>query len=151
MSNYIAYDSDDAISDFPAVVTTSDLVSLTNDGTNSGEVNTTVLNRSIADMQEFLNGYLARITSVPLTSVPTLIKRLHARLVVDDLRLRRHKTRDMEQEALYKDLVKQLEDIASGKIVIETTPAITRTAATVSCDSRERIMTGDELDYLMQG
>ncbi len=151
MSYYITYSATDSLNDFIDVASKNDLIQLT-DGSVSGEVNTTILDRSISAIQELIDAHLATITSVPLASAPKLIKRLHAQLVLDDLRLRRHKTRSMDQDTLYKRLIQQLTDMASGKIVIDTTPAITADDATVAvAEARTRMFTNSKLDDLMRG
>ncbi len=116
-SPYISFSA----GDFAGILTDQDLIYLTNDGSNSGEVNTVVLTSAIEAVQEVIDGKLRRVTTVPLTTAPLMIKRLEAALVADHLRLRRHKVRDMDQKALYDSLMKQLEEIASKKILLEST------------------------------
>lgn len=83
-------------------------------------------NEIIADADEEINGYLRKRYTLPLTSVPIIIKRLSKEISIRNIKRRRHRDDLSEsEEAAYKAVVRTLENIQKSIIDIgieETDP-----------------------------
>ncbi len=97
-----------------------ELIQLTDDA-GTGVVNQDIVSRAISAAQDTIDGYLRGRYTVPLVSVPGLIKNIAADLTAYKLFKRRNQLVVNEaKELMYKKAVAQLKDIQAGVILLET-------------------------------
>lgn len=92
----------------------TELVELT-DRSNTGNIDTTVLNRSLSDADVLIDGYLQGRYTLPLVTVPKVLS-LYAG---DIARYLLYDNQAPEQvEKRYDDAIKFLQQVAQGKITL---------------------------------
>jgi phage gp36-like protein len=88
-----------------------ELVELTNRG-GGGAADSVVIERALADADDTINGYLSSRYTLPLATVPLLLKRMAG----DIARYLLYEDRVTDQvERRYSDAIAWLKDVASGK------------------------------------
>lgn len=94
----------------------SNLVHLTDD-TSASQIDPEKVDEAIADADAIIDSHLSERYSVPLVSVPKLIKRLSADLAIYNLYSRKYDTEMPDaMRNRYKDAIAMLEKIASGRM-----------------------------------
>ncbi|HSA07668.1 MAG TPA: DUF1320 domain-containing protein [Candidatus Gastranaerophilales bacterium] len=106
------------ISDLQNRVSPDTLIQLTDD-TGSGEIDSPKINSAISWADEIIDGYIRGRYTLPLAQTPGLIKNLSTELAVYWLYSRRMTTEIPESiTAIYKDSLKILSDIQTGRVSI---------------------------------
>lgn len=115
------------------------LVALTDRGdVATGAIDTSVVDRALADTDAMIDGYLAGRYALPLAAVPTILTDLAQQIAIWKLHVA---AADPKIEADYKDAMRALRDIAAGTITLSVagvTPA-------GSGSSGARVAAGDPL------
>lgn len=106
--------------DIEEQLSTSELVQLTDDA-GSGSVDTTVVDRAIADADDEINSYLQERYTVPLSPVPGLVRKLSVDLAVYNLHSRRG-IDDAVRTQRYENVVKLLRSLAKGEASLGVEP-----------------------------
>ena len=99
-----------------------ELVGLTQDDADNPFVDEAKVTRAIADADGVINGYCAKGYTVPLSSVPDLIRGLSVDIAIYNLYSRRGAAPDLRTDR-YKAAVKTLENISKGTVTLGVTPA----------------------------
>ena len=118
----------------------TELIQLT-DTTGSGAIDATAVARAIADAEGEINTYLAKVVSLPLSPVPTIV----TAAACDMARYRLY--RDQLTEPVtqrYKDAIRLLGVIARGEIRLDA-EAVTANSAAPRHSAPERVFTADTL------
>jgi phage gp36-like protein len=111
----------------------------------TGEIDAAVVARAIADAEAEVNGYLASRYTLPLATVPEILKRLTCDLarylLYDDVAPDQIRDR-------YKDAVALLKGIADGKVSLglTTAPAVQGETDTLTARTADRVFSKDTLD-----
>ncbi len=113
------------------------------DDDDTGVINTDILNDMIAAAEDEVNGYISKRYPVPLEMVPNIIKRLTKDIAVYNTASRKEL---LEEEGTlrtrYRDAVRMLRDIGSGKVDIGVGSEYEEMKVT----AREKKYTEDYLD-----
>lgn len=104
-------------SDIEAQISSDDLIALTDDA-GSGTVDTTVLDRAIADADAEIDAYLYQRYSTPLDPVPAIVRKLSTDCAIYHLHSRRSVGMPDIRKERYDAALRVLRDIASGMISI---------------------------------
>lgn len=100
----------------------AELIQLT-DRVRSGSVDTTAVARAIADASAEVDGYLAGRYTLPFATIPPVLIRLTCDIAVYNLfAARRNGGMVDDVRNRYRDAVRLLENIASGKVTFGVTP-----------------------------
>ena len=94
------------------------LINLTNDTFPATEVNYTVLNQLIEISEDMIDASLRNKYSLPLKSVPELIKQISADIVVYRLYARRPQDVPKNYQKNFDDAISILKDLQSGTKVL---------------------------------
>lgn len=125
----------------PSLVSALDLARLTNDDSEAVTTNTDVLDQMIEDAESEVDTYVGHRFSLPLPSVPVVVKRLSARIA----RYRIYTSRGGQPEQWvtddYAGAIKALEAIRDGKLSLGLTAAAEDPGAAGSAASAVRIDT----------
>ncbi|MCX5785670.1 MAG: DUF1320 domain-containing protein [Elusimicrobia bacterium] len=109
-----------AAEDLTERLSNDELIQLTDDA-NTGVANQDIIAKAISAAQDTINGYLRGRYTVPLVSVPGIIKNLALDLTAYKLFKRRNQQFDIgARELMYKQAISQLKDIQVGIIQLET-------------------------------
>ncbi|MBI9092298.1 MAG: DUF1320 domain-containing protein [Desulfobacterium sp.] len=100
------------LDDIKAMVDEDELISLTDDF-DTGSVVTVKVDSAIKDADALIDSYLVRQYSVPMDSVPDMVKKLSVDIAVYNIYSRRGRTSDTVEKR-YNDAVKFLKDVARG-------------------------------------
>jgi phage gp36-like protein len=107
-------------SDIEGEIQNADLIMLTDD-TNTGLVNSTVLNAVIQNASDFIDSHLAGIYTVPFSNpIPTAVKSWC--VTVSCYRLYRRRLNPMEKNnyaEAYREVCSQLNDIRKGETGVD--------------------------------
>lgn len=115
------------------------LVALTDRGdVATGAVDTSVVDRALADTDAVIDGYLGGRYALPLTAVPTILADLAQSIAIWKLHVA---AADPKIEADYKDALRALRDIAAGTITL----SVAGVAPAGSGGSGARVAAGDPL------
>jgi len=122
------------------------LIELTDDA-GSGTIDTTVTTRAITDADEEIDGYVGSRTTVPLSPVPGIIRKLSVDVALYNLYARRHDSIPEIRKERYDNAVKFLVKVAEGKISLgqydpDPAASVGDVAYTSAVDS---VMTSDKL------
>lgn len=134
-------------SDLLKMIEEAVLVSLTDDS-GAGAVDEDVIDRAISDADGEINGYVGSRHTVPLSTVPDIIRKCSVDIAVKNLYQRRSNVPEDRADA-YKQAVKFLEKVAEGKISLGTDDpdgSPPDDGARTHDDNPERIFTRDDLD-----
>ena len=100
----------------------AELVQLT-DRARTGQVDVTTVARAIADASAEIEGYLATRYSLPFASNPSVLVRLCCDIAIYNLFAARRSGGMIEDvRTRYRDAVKLLENISSGKVTLGVQP-----------------------------
>ena len=111
-----------SLSDILSTLSESEIARLTDDAQGK-TVNQDIVNEAITKGDEFLNGYLRSRYSLPLSTVPALVKDISVELAIYNLFLRRYRTKMPESaDSQYKATIKTLEQIQKGFINLGIEP-----------------------------
>lgn len=103
-----------------------ELLQLT-DRANTGSIDDTVITRALADADAEINGYLATRYTLPLSPLPAALEKL----ACDIARYRLYEDRVTETVAQrYKDAIRFLQEVASGKVTLGIDAANAQPVAT---------------------
>ena len=91
-----------------------DLIQLTDDG-NAGIVDQGAVDKALADADGEIDGYVGSRHTVPLNPVPPIINKNSVDIAIYNLYSRRQGPPD-HRETRYKNAIKFLELVASGKV-----------------------------------
>ena len=121
------------------------LVDLTDRATpTTGEIDTDVTGRAIADTKSMIDGYLAGRYKLPLAETPALLIDLAAQIAIYKL----HRYSPDEKIAQdYKDAISTLGKIASGtvRLDVEGVEPVASGSSGVQTNDRDRPFTNDNL------
>lgn len=138
------------LTDITGAIPADDLIELTDDA-STGAVNQAVIDLAIADAGELLDGYLRGRYSLPLVPAPGLLKTLAVDVAVWRIYSRRVRLALPEAiDARYKNAIKLLEQIQSGKINLGIGAIVTPQPASSGpqFSAPDRVFTRDTLsDY----
>ncbi|MDH5524446.1 MAG: DUF1320 domain-containing protein [Desulfobulbaceae bacterium] len=102
--------------DIEEQVPAEELVQLTDDN-DLGEVDTTVVDRAIADADAEIDGYCGTQYSIPFDTVPAIIRKLSVDIAVYNLYARRRGAPDDRKER-YTAAGRLLKDISRGMVTL---------------------------------
>lgn len=100
------------IDDIKLKLPESDIIDLTDDA-NTGAINTSIVNSAIADAESLINMYIRSHATLPLTVVPTMIKKIAVELSKFYLYERRGDVPENVKES-YDEQKSLLKDIQKG-------------------------------------
>lgn len=106
----------------PGLLTEAHLVQLTQDDSSLDAVDADVLDAAITEAEADVDGYLGARHSLPLATVPQLVKSLTARIVRYKLHTRRPGAMNEVLEKDYAAVIKLLRDISSGAVTLGSQP-----------------------------
>lgn len=95
------------------------------DSSEDAERQTAYVGRAIDDADAEIDGYLGQRFSVPLATVPNLIRKISVDLAIFNLYARRDKALPDSRKAAYENSVKLLENTAKGLLSIGVSPLST--------------------------
>lgn len=123
------------------------LIELTDDA-GAGVVDTTATTRAIADADEEIDGYVGSRTSVPLSPVPGIIRKLSVDIALYNLFSRRHDSIPEIRKERYNNAVKFLTKFAEGTITLgQSDPDPPATGGDVDyTQAVDAVMTSTKLD-----
>ncbi len=102
-------------------ISQAELIQLTDD-TLLGQIDESRVARAIADAGAEIDGYLAKVFSVPVSPVPDLVRNLTVAIAIYNLYSRRSEVPDNRLER-YRAAVRTLENISRGLLTLGTVPA----------------------------
>jgi len=121
------------------------LIQLTDDE-GTGAVDQDVLNRAIADADATIDAYCQGRYSIPLSSVPGMIRQISVDIAIYNLYSRRGDVIPDIRRDRYNNAIRFLEKVAEGKIQLgASSPAPESTGNSVEIEQNERIFTRDKL------
>lgn len=137
--------------------TTNDLLKLVSEDVliqlsdleDSGAIDAAVIAEAIETSDAQIDGYIAnRVSDVPLVNVPVLISKISAKMTIHELYSNRMMTIAPDNiDAWYKECLRQLEAIRSGKMVLDFgSEAQSKSEYRVNKDSDSQIFAKAELD-----
>ena len=132
--------------DLSGQISNAQLIQLTDDA-KTGLVDTTKIDKAIAEAEAEVNGYVATKRSVPLASpIPDLVKQLCVDIAIYRLFHRRQRVPDDVRKS-YEDAVAKLKDISKGLLTlgIDPPPAESSKAASGEVFGPERMFDRDKL------
>jgi len=109
------------VADLQAQLRANELTQLADDDAD-GTADQAVLDRAIADAQAEIDGYLGTRYTVPLATVPTLIRRLAVDLAIWNLYCRRDLMTDA-RKLQYESARKILKGLAEGTVTLGLPPS----------------------------
>ena len=122
------------------------LIQLTDDE-GSGSINQGRIDEAISQADSEIDSYVGTRYSVPLSPVPTLIKKLSVDFAIYNLYSRKEEGIPETRETRYKNGIRLLEGIAKGNVTLGTAedPPASEGTDQVSISSEDRIFTRDTL------
>lgn len=121
------------------------LIELTDDG-GSGEIDSSVVTRAIADADAEIDGYCGTRYSLPFSPVPGMIRKISVDLAIYHLYSRRDDSIPEMRQKRYDNAVRLLRDVSKGTITLGAdAPAQTNTGHTADIDYNDRIFTRDKM------
>jgi phage gp36-like protein len=103
--------------DILLILDSDTLVQLTDDA-NTGSVDTDVVNRAIADVDEEIDAYLSVRYSLPLSATPGLVRRLSAQMAVYQLYARKGEVPQAHKDRAAA-AVQLLDRLAKGQVKLD--------------------------------
>lgn len=95
------------------------LIQLTDDA-DAGSVDETVVTRAIADADAEIDSYCGAHYEVPFSVVPTMVRKLSVDISIYNLYARRKRAPE-DRENRYKDAIRFLRDVSTGKVSLGST------------------------------
>jgi phage gp36-like protein len=134
------------LDDIQAQISEAELIQLTDD-VGGGVIDNDVIDRAISDADEEIDGYIGSRMTVPLTTVPGIVRKASIDIAIFNLYSRRQDSAPDMRKERYKTTVRLLEKIAEGKITLgqadpEGNPP---EKAGISYDALDQVMTDDKL------
>lgn len=123
------------------------IIQLTDDE-GVGVVNEARVTEAIAQADAEIDSYCGVKYTVPFTTVPDIVKKISVDLAIYNLYSRKVEEIPATRSDRYKNAIRQLEGISSGKISIGEDPAPTgssESGAEVNVGSEDRIFTREKL------
>lgn len=105
------------IDDIKRMLPEQDIIMLTNDA-STGTVDMDVVTDAITYADQLIDGYLRGRYTLPLSTVPTFLRKLSIDLVIFYLYGRRPEIQNDNVEKKYTNTLKILEQIQAGKIAL---------------------------------
>lgn len=119
----------------------ADLIGLTDDA-GIGEIDDGVVTRAIADADAMIDAYCQDQYEIPLSPVPAMVRRISVDLAIYNLLCRRDRGVSEVRANRQKEVVRFLEKVAAGGILLgATTPAPENTGNSVEVSANDRIFT----------
>jgi len=103
------------LADIQKILPEDSLIQLTDDE-NAGAVNALRVSEAIAQADAEIDAYLGGKYTVPMTTVPDIVKKCSVDMAIYHLYSRRAEEIPRTRDDRYKRAIKVLEDIVSGKI-----------------------------------
>lgn len=130
--------------DLEALIPEDALLLLT-DEAGTGQIDSAVVETALANAGEVIDSYLAGRYSLPLVSVPPMLKLVSVRLAGHELHVRRNEL-PQTWEKLYGDAIRFLEQVASGKITLGAADPEPPTSTSLGVAAPAAIFIGNELE-----
>ncbi len=102
-------------------ISEEELIQLTDDDL-TGVVDLSKVTRAIEDADAEINGYLAKVHTVPIPSVPDLVRNMSVTIAIYNLYSRRDEIPE-SRDKRYKATIKLLENISKGVVTLGEVPA----------------------------
>lgn len=133
------------IDDFTGRITETELIALT-DEAGAGEVDTTAVSKAIADADEEIDGYLGTRLPLPLSTVPSILKKYSVDIAIYNLyTLRQDSIPDIRRDR-YKNAIAFLAKVAEGKISLGASdPAGAPPSTGIAYTANDQVMTAEKL------
>jgi len=132
------------LTDYQNVLSTAELIQIT-DINKSGNVNVSVLNEAIAQTDSVINSVLSAIYTLPLMTIPALIRTLSINMTICFLYRQRTDEPVPNKENFCISAEKTLGDIASGKLILNEINASKQSRVYSQLDETNIITTMDSL------
>lgn len=130
----------------PAWLTSVQLVELSQDDVSVITVDDDVVDGIILQAEAEVDGYLGARHSLPLASVPVLVKNVTARLVRFYLYGRRPNAVTEQLDNDYKNAVRLLRDLSSGVVTLGVQPELAaNTERVIKTDGHTRVYSREKL------
>lgn len=110
------------LDDIKKLLPEENLIQLTDDA-GSGVVDADVVDEAITYADQLIDGYLRGRYTLPLSTVPSFLKKLSIDLVIFYLYGRRPEIQNENVEKKYTNVIRILEQIQAGKITLGTDDA----------------------------
>ncbi|MFH2011683.1 MAG: DUF1320 domain-containing protein [Pseudomonadota bacterium] len=131
--------------DMEEQISQNELIQLTDDE-DTGEVDTDVLSRAIADADAEIDSYCANRYTVPFSPVPAMIRKLSVDIAIYNLFSRRALDVSDERQQRYDNAIRFLRDLAKGLISLGAeSPSPVNPDNSVSMDSNTRVFNRNKL------
>lgn len=102
-------------------ISEEELIQLTDDD-RTGLVDSSRVGRAIEDADAEINGYLAKKHTVPIATVPDLVRNMSVTIAIYNLYSRRDEIPESRMKR-YRDMIKLLENISKGVVTLGEVPA----------------------------
>jgi phage gp36-like protein len=124
-----------------------ELIQLTDDA-GAGVINAGIVTAAVAAADGKIDSYIRNIYTVPLASVPELVKQISIDLALFNLFTRRFQTGDIPQAVVlrHNDALADLVRIQRGDVDIGATPIDDDGPFLTNCDDDTRDITDDDWD-----
>lgn len=103
------------LTDIERQIDSADLIQLTDDE-RTGDVDTDVVTRAIADADEEIDGYIGSRLAVPLDPVPGIIRKMSVDIAIYNLYSRRRAEIPEARRDRYNDAIRFIRSVAKGEI-----------------------------------
>lgn len=135
-----------ALTDIKKLIPETVVIQLTDDE-NAGSLNQARVDEAIASADAEIDSYCGGRYTVPFTTVPDIVKKISVDIAIYNLYSRRVEVIPETRAERYKNAIRQLEAIATGKISIgETEEDVPETGGVkINTTADDRIFTKDTL------
>jgi phage gp36-like protein len=122
------------------------LIGLTDDA-GIGAVDDSVVDRAIADADATIDAHCGKRYTVPLSTVPPMIRQVSVDLAIFNLYARRDIDPPDVRKDKYKEALRFLEKVLGGRIDLgAATPVPTNSGSSVTISSEDRVFSRTKLD-----
>jgi len=133
------------LSDIQEQLSDDKLVDLTQDDPAISSIDTSKVDRAIADADEEIESYCAKKYAIPFSTTPDLVRKLSVDIAVYNLYARRGDAPDFRKER-YKNAVKLLEKISTGMVTLGVTPAPSENSSQAAYSStKDRVFSRESM------
>ena len=134
------------LTDMKKLIPETAIIQLTDDE-NTGSVNQARVDEAIAQADAEIDSYCGGRYTVPFTTVPDIVKKISVDIAIYNLYSRRVEEIPETRAERYKNAMRQLEGIASGKITVGEPEADVPESGGVKTNTTadDRIFTKDKL------
>lgn len=127
--------------DLEEQISNAELIAITDDA-GTGSIDATVLARAIADADAEIDAYVSGSYAVPLSPVPSIIRKVSVDVAIYHLCSRRPVGMPDIRQDRYDSAIRLLKDISKGLVTIGTTdPAPSSDGPSVTKPKSDRIFT----------